>query len=94
MTSFHLPNTDKDITFLPKAESIHAVKVLRLQTGDLISITNGTGDVFTARIVHAHQKKCEIEILKHVHLPHPTHRIHIAVAPTKSNDRLSGCSKK
>lgn len=70
-----------------KEESRHIVKVLRKKEGDNIQITNGNGLLFTSEIVFASEKKCEIKIIteeKHEQAPY---YLHLAVAPTKMNDR-------
>ena len=94
MTLFYINNANSDLQFLPKEESKHAVKVLRLQEGDLLAITNGIGDIFTAKITFANQKKCEVEIIETEHFERKKFRIHIAVAPTKLNDRYEWMLEK
>lgn len=94
MTLFYIQNANNTLQFLPKEESKHAVKVLRLQESDLLSITNGNGDIHTARIVVPNQKKCEVEIFETKHFEPKKHKIHIAVAPTKLNDRYEWMLEK
>jgi 16S rRNA (uracil1498-N3)-methyltransferase len=94
MTLFYIEKSDNSLQFLPPEESKHAVKVLRLSEGDSIAITNGIGDIFTAKIVFAHQKNCEIKVLETQHFDQPKHRIHMAVAPTKLNDRYEWMVEK
>lgn len=70
-----------------KEESRHIIKVLRHTTGDLLHITDGRGHLFTATIIDANDKKCKVTIDKVIRQePTPFH-IHLAVAPTKMNDR-------
>lgn len=80
-------NTEtSDFTF-DKDESRHIVKVLRKKEGDVIQLTNGKGDLFTAEIIFAADKKCTVSITDtatHAALPY---YLHLAVAPTKMNDR-------
>lgn len=94
MTLFYIQGANKDLQFLPNEESKHAVKVLRLQTGDLLSITNGAGDIFTAKVVIPNQKKCEVQIFEHEHFEPKKQRIHMVVAPTKLNDRYEWMLEK
>ncbi|WP_316929968.1 16S rRNA (uracil(1498)-N(3))-methyltransferase [Flavobacterium indicum] len=64
------------------------VKVLRKKEGDNIYITNGLGNLFISEIVFASEKKCEVKIID-INTFEPTpYYIHIAVAPTKMNDRM------
>ena len=70
-----------------KEESRHIIKVLRKQEGSTIHITNGAGYLFTSQITFANEKKCEVKIIgEQFHEPKP-YRLHLAVAPTKMNDR-------
>jgi 16S rRNA (uracil1498-N3)-methyltransferase len=94
MTLFYIAEATKDIAFLPKEESKHAIKVLRLQEGDLLAITNGSGQIFTAKINFANQKKCEVTVLETENVEEKPFRIHMAVAPTKLNDRYEWMLEK
>ena len=78
---------EKEITF-SREESKHIVKVLRKNTGDTLYITNGTGSLFECKITLATPNKCIAKGLKEIKQPVPKIKIHIAVAPTKMNDRL------
>ena len=94
MTLFYIENCDSTLQHLPKEESKHAVKVLRLQYGDSIAITNGIGSIFTAKIVSPNPKMCEIEIFETAQSKPKSYRIHMAVAPTKLNDRFEWMLEK
>lgn len=94
MTLFYIQGASKELQFLPKEESKHAVKVLRLQTGDVLAITNGEGDIHTAKVVIPNQKKCEVQIFETKHFEPKKFKIHIAVAPTKLNDRYEWMLEK
>jgi 16S rRNA (uracil1498-N3)-methyltransferase len=75
--------------FLPEEESLHAVKVLRLQQGAEIELLDGKGGMYKARITCPHAKRCEFEILeKFTPFLNPPFHLHIAIAPTKNMDRL------
>ena len=74
--------------FFDKEESKHIVKVLRKKEGDKIFITNGLGFLFESEIILASEKKCEVTITKETFQQPDSFFIHIAVAPTKMNDRL------
>lgn len=69
-------------------ESRHAISVLRHKENDVLNITNGKGDLFTSRIIKAHHKKCELELIQTHHYQRPTPWLHMAVAPTKNIDRF------
>ena len=90
MQLFYNPNiSDSDASFIfPKDESRHIIKVLRKSVGDTIHITNGRGDEFVASIIQADIKKCVVEIQSKITHDERPYKLHLAVAPTKMNDRF------
>lgn len=80
--------SEQNNTFtFPKDESRHIVKVLRKKVGDTLYITNGKGFLFTAKITIADQKNCVVSIEKSEFKKPTDYKLHLAVAPTKMNDR-------
>ena len=78
----------KQITF-DKIESKHIVRVLRKKENDILKITNGKGFLFDVQIIIASDKKCIAEVISSEEKPKPwNYYLHIAIAPTKLNDRL------
>jgi 16S rRNA (uracil1498-N3)-methyltransferase len=78
----------KQITF-DKIESKHIVRVLRKEENDILKITNGKGFLFDAKIRLASDKKCTAEIINFEEKQKPwNYYLHIAIAPTKNNDRI------
>jgi 16S rRNA (uracil1498-N3)-methyltransferase len=74
---------------LPEDESQHCMRVLRLKTDDLITITDGKGFFYTASIVNVHSKHCQVKVMKQwSQLPTQACRIHIGIAPTKNMERM------
>lgn len=72
-----------------KEESRHIIRVLRKKEGDKIFITNGKDHLFTTRIINASDKKCSVEILKSEKKEKTwNYYLHVAIAPTKSNERM------
>jgi len=69
-------------------ESKHIIKVLRKKEGDVLSITNGEGYIYEAKIIAASLKRCKVELISHKKIHLPKHSLHLAVAPTKMNDRF------
>ena len=69
-------------------ESRHILKVLRRQVGDVLHITNGRGELFHAKIMGVHGKKCIGDIIRSEKSLPKNYRLHLAVAPTKMNDRF------
>jgi len=70
-----------------KAESKHIVKVLRKTIGDTLFITNGKGWLFTAQISVPNINKCTANIVSRQYQSKRNYTLHLAVAPTKINDR-------
>lgn len=70
-----------------KDESRHIHKVLRLKTRDRIRITNGKGYFFDAEITISEPKSCSVRILNKINVAPMPYTVHLAVAPTKLNDR-------
>ncbi len=89
MQLFYSPDicSDTEIYRFDKDESKHIVKVLRKKEGDSISITNGKGYLFSCEIILASEKKCEVKILNSELFRPSEYHLHLAVAPTKLNDR-------
>ncbi|RLD29988.1 MAG: 16S rRNA (uracil(1498)-N(3))-methyltransferase [Bacteroidetes bacterium] len=81
-----ITNSTKQFSF-NKEESKHIVKVLRKNVGDQLHITNGIGWLFVTEILIADIKKCTVLIKAKELQPKRNYNLHIAVAPTKMNDR-------
>lgn len=89
MQLFYNPNILESTTqfTFDKEESKHIVKVLRKNIGDTLHITNGNGWLFTAEIKIPDIKKCSVNIVSKALQPKRHYNLHLAVAPTKMNDR-------
>lgn len=90
MQLFYNQNIKEDDTIFlfDKEESKHIVKVLRKKESDIIHISNGSGYLFISEITLASEKKCEVKIIDTIFHSHSDYKLHIAVAPTKMNDRF------
>jgi 16S rRNA (uracil1498-N3)-methyltransferase len=89
MQLFYNPNITKTTeTFsFDKEESKHIIKVLRKKDTDILFVTNGLGLLFETEITLASDNKCTVKILSIVQRELPEFKLHLAVAPTKMNDR-------
>ncbi len=89
MQLFYNPNiTKNDTSFsFDKEESRHIVKVLRKKSGDILHITNGKGWLFEAELSLADIKHCSVDITSKSLQKKRNYKLHLAVAPTKMNDR-------
>jgi len=90
MNVFYIPETHVgSYVSLPEEESKHCIKVLRLKQGETLSLIDGKGGFYTAIISEISSKKCEVEIIEHTqNFGKLAYNLHIAIAPTKNNDRL------
>lgn len=90
MQLFYNPDIDETTeTFsFDKEESRHIIKVLRKKDSDVLHVTNGLGLLFETEITLASDNKCIVEVLSIKKSPEPKFRLHLAVAPTKMNDRF------
>lgn len=70
-----------------KEESKHIAKVLRKKEGDILFVTNGLGFLFKTEIAIASDSKCTVTIVSFEKQEQSKIHLHLAVAPTKMNDR-------
>ena len=70
-----------------KEESKHIIKVLRKKDTDLLYVTNGLGFLFKTEITLASDSKCTVKIISFEKAAPTKFKLHLAVAPTKMNDR-------
>lgn len=94
MQLFFQEKIDLPNTFLDEEESKHLVKVLRKKQGDQIRLTNGLGHVYDCVILDANPKKTSLRILTSTEVPEDQFHIHLAIAPTKSPDRMEWMVEK
>ena len=80
---------------LPEEEAQHAVRVLRLQAGDEVTLTDGQGNFYRAAISTATLKHCLVQVLETIpQAPLWQGHLHIAMAPTKNMDRTEWFAEK
>ena len=89
MQLFYNPNINEATeTFsFDKEESKHIIKVLRKKDTDILFVTNGEGFLFKTEITLASDNKCTVKILSYEKIEPSKFKLHLAVAPTKMNDR-------
>lgn len=89
MQLFYNPNINETQTFFvfDKEESKHIIKVLRKKERDILYVTNGLGFLFSTEISIASDTKCIVKINSFEKQEVPKFRLHLAVAPTKMNER-------
>lgn len=80
---------------LPEEEAQHCIRVLRLNIGDQITLTDGKGYFYRAEISAATNKRCMVNILETTYQePLWNGHLHIAMAPTKNMDRTEWFAEK
>ena len=89
MHTFYTPDINGKIHRLDKQESQHCINVLRLQEDDKITLIDGKGGYYKAKIKTGDSHKCTIEIISSKYkFGKKNFRLHIAIAPTKNISRL------
>lgn len=94
MIQFFAPDIETN-PVLPEGESLHCVKVLRMQPGAQVEVIDGRGHSFTCRLLDAHPKRALLEIIEKRTQPLAWgYELTIAVAPTKHLDRMEWLTEK
>ena len=95
MELFYSQDIAGGICRLDHDESGHCIKVLRHRAGDEISVIDGRGTLYKCRITSDSHKGVEAIVVDSVADwgSHP-YRLHLAVCPTKNNDRFEWFAEK
>src|SRR5690554_7635558 len=84
---FYSPDID-NISQLPEYESQTCAKVLRMRSGDKLTVTDGKGFFYHCELIDASSKGCTISVLNRYEVPTGRNlKLHIAFSPTKQMDR-------
>ncbi|KAI9549511.1 hypothetical protein GHT06_004066 [Daphnia sinensis] len=94
MQLFFQENINPPLVTLDPEESKHLTRVLRKKQGDNISLTNGKGMLFECIILEANPAKTVLKVLKTTEVEEEDFYIHLAIAPTKSPDRMEWMVEK
>lgn len=87
MHIFYQPQLQDGLLELSEEETRHAVRVLRLNMGDIIGVIDGKGVSAKAEITELSKRNCSFRILEKSIEEAPL-LPRIAIAPTKSTDRF------
>lgn len=89
MHLFYTPDIENDEFYqLDEEESKHAVRVLRLNVGDEVWLTDGKGRMMQAKLIENNPKRCNLQIVNRlVDYGKRNYHLHLAVAPTKNSSR-------
>ncbi len=88
MNWFYQPGIQEGNTFLEDEEFRHCTKVFRKKIGDEIQLIDGNGNYFVAIIDSIEKHRCTFAIHSTSKEEKKDYAIHIAIAPTKNQDRL------
>ncbi|MFN0031227.1 MAG: RsmE family RNA methyltransferase [Flavobacteriales bacterium] len=75
------------------AEAAHISKVLRKRDGDQIHLTDGRGKLYEAALIVG-KKEMLASMMNYSEIPGRNHKLEIAIAPTKNQDRLEWLVEK
>ena len=95
MELFYSQDIEGGTCRLDHDESGHCIKVLRHRCGDEISVIDGRGTLYRCRIVSDSHKEVVAQVIDSIQDwgGHP-YRLHLAVCPTKNNDRYEWFAEK
>jgi 16S rRNA (uracil1498-N3)-methyltransferase len=79
---------------LDPEESKHLIKVLRKGKGDVVTFTDGKGNLYTCAIQNADPKKALLYIQDQKYVPEDPFQIHLGISPTKNLERLEWMLEK
>ena len=89
MQIFYAPDITTPFYTLNEEESKHCIRVLRLTTGDDITLVDGVGNIYKTKISKPEAKRCEVEVLETINnFEQRGFYLHLAVAPTKNIERF------
>ena len=91
MQLFFTPDIDPSLKnfVLSEEESKHAIRVLRMNSGDRLHLIDGRGGLYEAEVIDPHPKRTVLSILKvEEDFQQPRYHLHLAVGPTKNIDRI------
>lgn len=89
MHLFYTPDITSDHYTLNEEESKHCIRVLRLAVGSRIELIDGNGGWYEAEITDDNAKRCAVKIIQSKkNVGKRGWQLHMAIAPTKSMDRV------
>lgn len=94
MQLFFQENCKPPEIWFDQEESKHLTRVLRKKSGDQVSVTNGQGELFDCVITDSNPKGAKLSVQKTTRIPEDDFYIHLAIAPTKSPDRMEWMIEK
>lgn len=94
MRFFYVPDAGQQQE-LPATEAMHALRVLRLKSGDEMFLMDGVGNYYRAQVTIAATHNCYYDIIECLpQAPQWPGHIRLAIAPTKMLDRIEWLVEK
>ena len=93
MQLFYAPEIAEQMS-LPPEEARHCFQVLRHVKGDHINVTDGKGVCYLCEVINDNTKQNKLKILSREQIQEHGPDIVMAVAPTKSMDRMEWLTEK
>ena len=91
---FYVPNASTSVE-LPDDEASHALRVLRMESGDEMMLTDGNGYFYKAVVTDISKKRCFYRIEETIKQPRQWNaHLHLAMAPPKNMDRTEWFAEK
>lgn len=91
---FYVPNAGQE-NEMPTEEALHALRVLRIKSGDEINLMDGVVNFYRAEVTLAATKRCLYEVKEVLPQQPAWHgHVHLAIAPTKVMDRIEWMAEK
>ncbi|MBX2963277.1 MAG: 16S rRNA (uracil(1498)-N(3))-methyltransferase [Cyclobacteriaceae bacterium] len=91
---FYQPDITQGADYLNPDEARHCTKVLRKKPGDVIMVTDGKGWFYNVLITASAIDRCTFAVQNSWKETPRNYSIHIAIAPTKSPDRIEWMVEK
>ena len=88
MHHFFSKQISNDIVVLSTEEAHHAMRVLRLESGDIVKVFDGEGSIYDCRIKELSKKEAILTVLNEKKAEYKRSELTLLVAPTKSIDRF------
>lgn len=80
---------------LNKEESLHCTKVLRKKAGEQVRLIDGKGSFYDAELLEVNEKQCKAKIIRTEQgEAKRNYYLHLAISPTKQNERLEWMLEK
>jgi len=64
MHLFYTPDINNEGCFLNESESKHCIKVLRLKADDKITLLDGKGTLYIAKVQEPNPRNCKVKIIE------------------------------